>query len=490
MQISLFKMSNFITSVPWLKGGIVLIVLGLSVISYQITQQLPWFYIVGGISVIIAALLSLRYMTLALTSVIATSAIIGVTIDTGRQTPLSLSFLAIGGLIAVWLLRMAIFERKVSIKASPLNFPIMAFLLVAILSTLYGNTNWAWTLPAPNPNRWVVQIGQFSLFLFSFGTTYLVAHHSPNEKTLKTWSGIIILLGFVRIIDEFIKLDLGLADRGASGALLMWPVVLLAAQLLFNPYLSNRIRLIFIFGLIIWLAWAYQIRDWKSGWVPALVGLCLLLFFKDWRIFLFVALLAFLIIINLQDLIEQEFLLDEYQTASTVRPLFWKDIIRMTKGSPLLGLGLVNYMYYWYDPAFIPESRIAAGWHRWDLWGYAPPSHNMFVDIYAQTGLLGSFFFIWSISAALYLVYKTSQRFPPGFLRAYTISVLCGFFAILFGSFLLADWLIPFVYNITITGFRHSVYSWLLLGSVLGLYFKMRADPGWPASEDLLRPPA
>ena len=41
------------------------------------------------------------------------------------------------------------------------------------------------------------------------------------------------------------------------------------------------------------------------------------------------------------------------------------------------------------------------------------------------------------------------------------------------GSFLFADWLIPFVYNITITGFSHSVYSWILLGSVLGIYHNM-----------------
>jgi len=46
----------------------------------------------------------------------------------------------------------------------------------------------------------------------------------------------------------------------------------------------------------------------------------------------------------------------------------------------------------------------------------------------------------------------------------------------LVGSFLFADWLIPFVYNITITGFRHSVYAWILLGSVLGLYYSQQGE--------------
>ena len=101
----------------------------------------------------------------------------------------------------------------------------------------------------------------------------------------------------------------------------------------------------------------------------------------------------------------------------------------------------------------------------------------MFVDIYAQTGLLGLGLFLWGMLAAMWLVFKVSRRFPPGFMRAYTAAVLCGFIAMLVGSFLFAEWLLPFVYNLTITGFSHSVYSWILLGSVLGIYFKQKETP-------------
>jgi hypothetical protein len=40
----------------------------------------------------------------------------------------------------------------------------------------------------------------------------------------------------------------------------------------------------------------------------------------------------------------------------------------------------------------------------------------------------------------------------------------------------LGDWLIPFVYNQTIAGFDHSVYSWLMLAMLCGLIAQLRAE--------------
>lgn len=59
----------------------------------------------------------------------------------------------------------------------------------------------------------------------------------------------------------------------------------------------------------------------------------------------------------------------------------------------------------------------------------------------------------------IWIMVRVYRRLPPGFLRAYVVGVLVSFLAMLIGSFVFADWLIPFAYNITITGFRHSVYS-------------------------------
>jgi hypothetical protein len=37
-------------------------------------------------------------------------------------------------------------------------------------------------------------------------------------------------------------------------------------------------------------------------------------------------------------------------------------------------------------------------------------------------------------------------------------------------AMLLGDWVIPFVYNQTIAGFRYTLYTWLFLGALMSMY--------------------
>jgi hypothetical protein len=91
----------------------------------------------------------------------------------------------------------------------------------------------------------------------------------------------------------------------------------------------------------------------------------------------------------------------------------------------------------------------------------------MLVDIYAQSGLVGLALFLWGIGAALWLAYRLRRRLAPGFFQAHATGVLCGSAALAFSSVFFADWMMPYVYNITITGFSHSVYTWLLIGTLV-----------------------
>jgi len=36
---------------------------------------------------------------------------------------------------------------------------------------------------------------------------------------------------------------------------------------------------------------------------------------------------------------------------------------------------------------------------------------------------------------------------------------------------MLGDWVLPFAYNQTITGFDNAVFTWIFLGGVAGLYY-------------------
>ncbi len=476
MLIRSFK-STFLNSegqLHWQNLLRITLIVGVLVLStqiYRIAPRFSWKYWLALAAVIFFAILALKNMTAALTLVLLSSATSGVVIGTGRATPLPAGLLMMVALTGIWLLKMILSERRIQIKPSPANLPLLLFLVSTLVSWVAGYAIWDLRIPQPD-NKLLVQAGQYILFFMSFASMYLVAHQNLNERDLKLWTIIVSVIGLSSILAElFLGIYKG-REIGITGALYVFPLTLIAAQALFNPQLRSWLRSLFLVLLLLWLVWAFRNPGWKGGWLPALFGLVILLSFRSWKLFLVGSILVAVVIILNWGTLVQVFFDPEVDSTSTIRPLIWLDILRMVMPrSPLLGLGLANYMYYWHDPTFVPVSRIAAGWTTWNSWGYAIPSHNMFMDILAQTGVIGLIFFIWGLAALLVVLYRVSKRLPPGFLKAYALGVFAGFCAMLVGSFFFADWLIPFVYNITITGFRHSVYAWILVGSVLGIYY-------------------
>jgi hypothetical protein len=95
-------------------------------------------------------------------------------------------------------------------------------------------------------------------------------------------------------------------------------------------------------------------------------------------------------------------------------------------------------------------------------------SHNQYVDLIAQTGLLGLGCFLWFAWEVGRLGWGLRKRAPDGFARAYAVGAIGGLVGTLAAG-MLADWLLPFVYNIGLAGFRASVLAWMLLGGLCAL---------------------
>jgi O-antigen ligase len=132
----------------------------------------------------------------------------------------------------------------------------------------------------------------------------------------------------------------------------------------------------------------------------------------------------------------------------------WRIVLEIVKINPFLGLGPSNY--YFYTPLF-------------PILGYSVQfnSHNNYVDIIAQTGFLGLLCFFWLAGEIGLLGWNLRERVPQGsFARAYVYGALGGLAGSLAAA-MLGDWLIPFVYNIGLAGFRASVLAWLFLGGLV-----------------------
>jgi hypothetical protein len=127
----------------------------------------------------------------------------------------------------------------------------------------------------------------------------------------------------------------------------------------------------------------------------------------------------------------------------------------IVKVNPALGLGFANY--YWYTPLF-PIRGFAVRFN----------SHNNFVDIIAQTGLVGLGIFLWFFFELGRVGMRLIHRVPAGFPRAYVYGALGGLVATLAAA-MLGDWVLPFVYNIGFSGVRTGILAWIFLGGLVAL---------------------
>jgi O-antigen ligase len=136
----------------------------------------------------------------------------------------------------------------------------------------------------------------------------------------------------------------------------------------------------------------------------------------------------------------------------------WDQNLEVTKDHLLLGTGVVGYAPYYL--AFFP--------------GRALSTHSNLLDIFAETGLIGSALFVWFIVAAFKGALRARRRWPTGFGAGFVNGALGGLVGMVV-AMAFGDWVIPFVYNQTISGFRYTVHSWLFLG-VLAAMQRIDAD--------------
>jgi O-antigen ligase len=230
-----------------------------------------------------------------------------------------------------------------------------------------------------------------------------------------------------------------------------WVVALAFSQALLNRDLRLiwRVALMGLVALTMFVAFIMN-YDWKSGWMPPLVAIGVILASRSWKTVLAIGLLGIPLALLLSS---QAVATDAYSYSTRIDA--WIIVLNMVKESPLFGFGPANY--YWYTPLF----RIR---------GYAVHfnSHNQYIDIIAQTGVLGLVCFLWFMGEMGWLSWRLKDQVPPGFAQAYVYGVIGGIAGMLIAG-QLVDWIFPFVYNIGFNGFRSSILAWVFLGGLVSI---------------------
>lgn len=449
INFKLFSITRTISiSGQWLRFGIITtVILASMVVSFWGSPVILSLLLVllGGVAVVLALL---RQPNLGFILIFLGGMFVKFTGPSG----LNAATVMVAIMLGLWIMEMFVVQRNFQFVQSQTMIPIITFLVISTLAFLVSQIPWfVFAHQAPL----TAQIGGFAIFVFSVGGMLLSAHLIKDIRWLK-----IIVWAFIGLSAPYMLSFFGplsfigrFYQRGLITQSMFWTwlVALALSQVIYNNELTRRTKVILLVlvGLTFYATIGYG-YDWKSGWVPSLVAVIILIGLRYRKLIVFgvpVVVIAALYIIV--DLLASE----DYSWGTRVDA--WRIVLEISRISPFFGMGFANY--YWYTPLF-----PIRGWH------VSFNSHSQFVDLIAQTGYLGLLCFFWIFFSIGRLSWNLANKLPDGFARAYAYGTFAGIIATLVAAFL-GDWVLPFVYNVGLPGFRGSILPWIFLGGVISL---------------------
>lgn len=429
---------------PLLVSGVLLLSSGLAFLASERQLTLALLLVVGAGSVFIFQ----RWPVLGIIAAFSS----GMVITFNGPSGLSVSMILVAMLLGVWLLDMLVRQRQLQLAPSRTVWPLLAFVVMGFLAFGVGLLPW-FNLALHAPLG--AQLGGLSILVFSVGTFLLVANQVRDLGWLSRMTWAFIALGALSVLVRSVFPIFGFGTRGwlppLSAAFGLWLVAMAFSQAAFNRNLHPGWRLA-LGGLVVVCLYVQFILKFgdKSGWIPSLLCIAAMVALRSWRAGVALALVGG---VGAWFLSTQLIATDEYSIST--RYDAWVIMAEIIQANPIWGLGFANY--YWYTPLF-PIRGYAVSFN----------SHNNYIDIAAQTGVVGLACFLWFFWESGWLGWRLLKQVPDGFARAYVYGALGG----LVGTLVLAmlgDWVLPFFYNIGLTGFRGSLFVWLFLGGLVCL---------------------
>ena len=419
--------------------GILLIsvTLPLKVSEQHLTTILALPFLIVGIIIIT------RWPQLGFLGIIA-----GLMVPINGPSGFNLSMLLVAILLGIWIPDMMLRKREIKLLPSGTFLPLFILVVMATISFGVGLLPW-YTFSQSAPLG--AQLGGLSIYVLSAAAFLLVAHLC-NLRWLQwiVWSFLAVASIYLtgQVISPLLSIINPLFIKSTDSLFWTWLVALAFSQAVFNKklHIGWRLALGILFATTMYVAMRNE--GWKSGWVPPLITVAAIIGFRFWKLALTLSPLGF---IPVSYLVTQIIATDEYSWGTRVDA--WLIVAEITKASPILGLGFANYNWY---AVLFPIRGYAVRFN----------SHMQYTDILAQTGIIGLICFIWFFAVVGWLAWRLKDRVPEGFARAYVYGALGGFVGTLVAG-ALGDWVLPFFYNIGLTGFRASVLGWIFLGGLI-----------------------
>lgn len=459
----MFIRGKTLISQPWLRAALILALL-LAAAYLGLHPSRRWIMLLilgaGGLALVQAP-------SLGLLGLIASALIVPMEISTGTEVQLNAATLLTPLVFGLWFIE-GVRRRDLRWVASPVNKPLTLFLLAGLLSLLVGNALWDPATPKSG-NFWLVQLAQWAIFAFAALAFWLFANLRDAETWLPRLTWAFLYLGGGLVILRLLPGVGGLVSPFTTIAFIRAPFwVLLSALsgglLLFDARLSRAKRafLLAVLAAVLYYALVAQ-QEAASNWVGIAAVAGVLFWLRLPRARIAVIVLALLLLasgILFPSIYEFAGGDDEWTESGGSRLVLIERVVSVTLRNPITGLGPASYRNY----AGVEPLRYGRA-----LWvNPRVNSHNNYVDLFAHTGLLGLGLFLWFGWELFWLGWRVSRRHTAGFTGAYVNGMTAAWVGSL-TVMLLADWLLPFVYNIGFPGFQASLLVWLFLGGLVAL---------------------
>ncbi len=413
-----------------------------------------------GIVVVVLLAIALRRPQLGVLGVALTPFLISLLFPTGTNAVVPMSLVAALAMVLIWIVWMLV-RKEVRLVPSRINLPILLFILVSLLSLPFSYLFWrpeffAWREHTSGIGFIVVQLSGLMLLVLLPTVMLMAANLLRGTKWVRAMFAIMLIPAVPGLAANIANINLSFAGFGlnAPGLYHLWLIALLYSQLLFNPTLKNWQRAAFIALIAGWLFWAFILRiENISFWAPTFVALLFLTGLKSPKALLIVVAVGILpVIFSYQYYYQHVYV--KAQVNDFNRFWLWPTIISLVVryASPIIGAGPVGY--YPYIVTLYPDQGMSA--------------HNNYVDIFAETGIIGFLLFIGILAMVLRTGWRLHRRQPNGFNRAFSTGAMAGLVGMM-AAMMLNDWFLPFIYNGTLLGFDWNVYAWILLGVMVAM---------------------
>jgi len=440
----------------------------LPAIGYLVTRpRIDPFFVLVAVIAPMGAFAVLRRIELGLAAMLLSGVFVRFRLPTGTASEIVISLLLCGGILGLWVVNMLVVYKKVTLKRTPTNVPLLAFMATVFVSLGWSQVHrdvFVHSIGSP-----FVSVAAAAVMVLLPVTFLLVTNLIQDVRWLRALVWLFLAEGLVSLTISLI-IDSGFGPTSTirrlvfrnglvwintHGLFSTWHMSFALALALFNRRLHWTWRL----ALLVYAAgWAYAgffLRmAWLSGWLPAFAAAAVVVFLRSkW---LFVAVIVVAVVGAGGYYLRTEFQRESERSGAT-RLAAYEVNWRITREHLLFGTGPAGYASYYMT--YFPTEGMA--------------THSNYIDIVAQTGITGAFFTLWFFGAQVWGSYKLRRKLQNrrDFPESLSVAVLAGTVGCLV-AMALGDWLLPFAYTQGIVGFDSAMFNWFFMGSIWALGVK------------------